>query len=206
MALTRQPDGGDAMFRRLYDWTLRWAASRHAPAALGVVSVIESSIFPVPTEVLFVPMVLSRPEAAMRYALIASVGSVLGGVLGWLLGFYLFDVLARPVLEIYGKMDAFEALKASTGDGAVLAMLVTSGAVHLPPMKVVTILAGVIAFNLPLFILAAIVARGGKFFALAWAVRRYGAVVVDVMERRFTLVAGIGLLAVLAVWLGLKLT
>jgi membrane protein YqaA with SNARE-associated domain len=206
MALTRQPDGGDAMFRRLYDWTLRWAASRHAPAALGVVSVIESSIFPVPTEVLFVPMVLSRPEAAMRDALIASVGSVLGGVLGWLLGFYLFDVLARPVLEIYGKMDAFEALKASTGDGAVLAMLVTSGAVHLPPMKVVTILAGVIAFNLPLFILAAIVARGGKFFALAWAVRRYGAVVVDVMERRFTLVAGIGLLAVLAVWLGLKLT
>ena len=194
------------MFRRLYDWTLRWAASRHAPAALGVVSVIESSIFPVPTEVLFVPMVLSRPEAAMRYALIASVGSVLGGVLGWLLGFYLFDLLARPVLEIYGKMDAFEALKASTGDGAVLAMLVTSGAVHLPPMKVVTILAGVIAFNLPLFILAAIVARGGKFFALAWAVRRYGAVVVDVMERRFTLVAGIGLLAVLAVWLGLKLT
>lgn len=185
------------MFRRLYEWTLRWAGSRHAPAALGVASIIESSVFLVPAEVLFVPMVLSRPEKAMRYALIASVGSVVGGILGWLLGFYLFDLLAGPVLEFYGKMDSFVALRDSTGDGAILLMLVTSGAVHLPPMKVVTILAGVIAFNLPLFILAAIVARGGKFFALAWALRRYGPAVVDVIERRFTLVVGLGLVALL---------
>lgn len=185
------------MFRRLYEWTLRWAGSRHAPAALGVASIIESSVFLVPAEVLFVPMVLSRPEKAMRYALIASVGSVVGGILGWLLGFYLFDLLAGPVLEFYGKMDSFVALRDSTGDGAILLMLVTSGAVHLPPMKVVTILAGVIAFNLPLFILAAIVARGGKFFALAWALRRYGPAVVAVIERRFTLVVGLGLVALL---------
>ena len=143
------------------------------------------------------PKVLSRPEKAMSYALIASVGSVVGGILGWLLGFYLFDLLAGPVLEFYGKMDSFVALRDSTGDGAILLMLVTSGAVHLPPMKVVTILAGVIAFNLPLFILAAIVARGGKFFALAWALRRYGPAVVDVIERRFTLVVGLGLVALL---------
>jgi len=85
-------------------------------------------------------------------------------------------------------------------------MLITSGAAHLPPMKVVTILAGVIGFNLPLFILAAIVARGGKFALLAWALRRYGAAVVAVIERRFTLIAGIGLVAMLAVWLALSLT
>lgn len=193
------------MLRRLYDWTLRWAASRHAPAALAVVSVIESSVFLVPAEVLFVPMVLARPDRAWRYALIASVGSVIGGILGWLLGFYLFDLLAEPVLVFYGKMEAFEALKASTGDGAILLMLVTSGAAHLPPMKVVTILAGVIAFNLPLFILAAIVARGGKFFALAWALHRYGSVVVDVIENRFTRLVGIGLVAALAVYLVAKL-
>ena len=193
------------MIRKLYDWTLRWAGSRHAPAALGVVSVIESSVFLVPAEVLFVPMVLARPDRAWRYALIASVGSVIGGILGWLLGFYLFDLLAEPVLAFYGKLDAFEALKAETGDGAILVMLVTSGALHLPPMKVVTILAGVIAFNLPLFILAAIVARGGKFFALAWALRRYGAVVVDVIEKRFTRVVGIGLVGALAVYLVVKL-
>ena len=193
------------MFRKLYDWTLRWAASRHAGTALGVVSFVESSVFPVPAEVLFVPMVLSRPEHAMRYALIASVASVLGGIAGWMIGFYGFDLLARPILEFYGKMDAFETLKSDTGDGAILVMLVTSGLAHLPPMKVVTILSGVVEFDLKLFILSAIVARGGKFFVLAWAVRKYGKAVVKVIERRFAYVA-IGVVAVLGLaWIFFKL-
>ena len=101
--------------------------------------------------------------------------------------------------------DEFDALKAKTGDGAILAMLVTSGLAHLPPMKVVTILSGVIAFDLKLFILSAIVARGGKFFLLAWAVRKYGEAIVKVIERRFAYVA-IGGVAVLGLaWLGWKL-
>lgn len=192
------------MFRKLYMWTLRWAASRHADKALGVVSFVESSVFPVPAEVLFVPMVLSRPDRAMRYALIASVASVLGGIAGWMIGFYGFELIAAPILEFYGKADVFEALKAKTGEGAILTMLVTSGIAHLPPMKVVTILSGVIAFDLKLFILSAIVARGGKFFLLAWAVRKYGETVVKVIERRFTYVA-IGLVCVLGLaWFGLK--
>ena len=192
------------MFRKLYDWTLRWSASRHAEPAMAAVSFVESSIFPVPAEVLFVPMVLSRPDRAMRYALIATIASVLGGIAGWMIGFYGFDLIARPILEFYGKVAEFDALKAQTGDGAILVMLVTSGLAHLPPMKVVTILSGVIAFDLKLFILSAIVARGGKFFLLAWALRKYGATIVDVIERRFAMVA-IGLVAVLAaVWLGLK--
>lgn len=192
------------MFRKLYDWTLRWSASRHADKALAVVSFVESSVFPVPAEVLFVPMVLSRPDRAMRYALIASVASVLGGIAGWMIGFYGFELIADPILRFYGKIDAFEALKASTGEGAILTMLVTSGIAHLPPMKVVTILSGVIAFDLKLFILSAIVARGGKFFLLAWAVRKYGEAIVKVIERRFAYVA-IGLVAVLGLaWFGLK--
>lgn len=192
------------MFRTLYDWTLRWAASRHADKALGVVSFVESSVFPVPAEVLFVPMVLSRPDRAMRYALIASVASVLGGVAGWMIGFYGFDLIAKPILDFYGKVDEFDALKAQTGETAILTMLITSGIAHLPPMKVVTILSGVIAFDLKLFILSAIVARGGKFFLLAWAVRKYGEAIVKVIERRFAYVA-IGLVAVLGLaWLGLK--
>ena len=192
------------MFRKLYDWTLRWAASRHADTALGVVSFVESSVFPVPAEVLFVPMVLSRPDRAMRYALIASVTSVLGGIAGWMIGFYGFDLVAKPILEFYGKLDAFESLKAQTGETAILTMLVTSGVAHLPPMKVVTILSGVIAFDLKLFILSAIVARGGKFFLLAWAVRKYGEAVVKVIERRFAYIA-IGAVAVLGLaWIGLK--
>ena len=192
------------MFRKLYDWTLRWSASRHAETAMGVVSFVESSVFPVPAEVLFVPMVLSRPDRAMRYALIASIASVLGGIAGWMIGFYGFDLIARPILAFYGKVDEFEALKTQTGDGAILLMLITSGLAHLPPMKVVTILSGVIAFDLKLFVLSAVVARGAKFFLLAWALRKYGAAIVEVIERRFATVAILAIAVLGLAWIWLK--
>ena len=140
----------------------------------------------------------------MRYALIATVTSVLGGILGWLIGHYAFDLLARPLLEFYGKMQAFQDLRSRTGDMTILIMLVTSGLSHLPPMKVVTILSGVVSFDLTLFILSAIVARGGRFFLLAWALKRYGKPMAEFVERRFTLIAA-GVLAALAVfWVALK--
>lgn len=177
------------MLRALYDWTLRWAASRHAPVALGAVSFVESSVFPIPADVLFVPMVLARPDLVWRYALVASVTSVLGGIFGWWIGHFAFDAIALPVLEFYGKLAAFEELKAATGESAILLLLVTSGFSHLPPMKVVTILAGVLSFNLPLFILAAIVARGGRFALLGWLLARYGQSMALFIERRFTQIA-----------------
>ena len=173
------------MLRRLYEWTLRWAGSRYAELALAIISFVESSIFPLPAEVLFVPMCLSRPEKAMRFALIATVTSVLGGVAGWMIGHYFFGLIAQPILEFYGKLQAFEDLKARTSDGAILTMLITSGLAHLPPMKVVTILSGVIGFDLKLFVLSAIIVRGAKFFALAWALVRYGEMMVTVMAQRF---------------------
>lgn len=189
------------MFRRLYHWTLRWAGSRHAPAAMGAVSFVESSFFPVPADVLFVPMVLARPEAAMRYALIATVTSVLGGVFGWMIGHYAFDLIAAPLLEFYGKMAAFEAVQGQTGTGAILVMLITSGFSHIPPMKVVTILSGLVSFDLKWFVLSAIVARGGRFYLLAWALSRYGAGMAAFVARRFAWIAG-GLTVVLALgWL-----
>lgn len=178
------------MFRKLYDWTLAWAGSRHAPKALGVVSFTESSFFPIPADVLFVPMCLSRPERAMRYALIATITSVLGGMFGWAIGHFAFDMIARPMLEATGKMGSFEALKSETGDIAILIMLVTSGFSHIPPMKVVTILSGVISFDFKWFVLSAIVARGGRFYLLAWLLRRYGAAMAEFVERRFAWVAG----------------
>ncbi|EEW26404.1 YqaA family protein [Rhodobacter ferrooxidans] len=192
------------MFRALYHWTLRWAGSRQAPVALAAVSFVESSVFPIPADVLFVPMCLSRPEKAMRYALIATVTSVLGGILGWVIGFYFFDMIARPILEFYGKLAAFDALRQGTGAEAILLLLVTSGLSHLPPMKVVTILSGVVAFDLKLFILSAIVARGARFYLLAWLLRRYGQAIVGFIERRFPLVvAGVaGALAL--VWAAVK--
>jgi membrane protein YqaA with SNARE-associated domain len=191
------------MFRKLYDWTLKWAASRHAEKALGAVSFVESSVFPIPADVLFIPMVLARPENAYRLALIASITSVLGGIFGWMIGHYAFDLIAQPLLDFYGKTEAFNALKDATGTGTILLLLTTSGFSHLPPMKVVTILSGLVSFDLTLFILSAIVARGGRFFLLAWLLKRYGKPMAEFVERRFTLIAA-GLLAVLAaIWIAL---
>ena len=183
------------MFRKLYDWTLRQAASPRAEPVLGAISFVESSVFPIPADVLFVPMCLSRPERAMRYALIATVTSVLGGIFGWAIGLWFFDLIAQPVLEFYGKLDAFNALKSETGETAILVMLVTSGLSHLPPMKVVTILSGVVAFDLKLFIISAIIARGGRFYLLAWLLQRHGQAIPGFIERRLPWVALVTCLA-----------
>lgn len=186
------------MFRTLYDWTLRQAGRKQAPAVLGAISFVESSVFPIPADVLFVPMCLARPDRAWRYALIASVTSVLGGIFGWAIGYWAFDAIARPLLELYGKMAAFEALKGETGTWAILVMLVTSGLAHLPPMKVVTILSGVVAFDLKLFILSAIVARGGRFYLLAFLLNRYGLRITAFIEKRMIWIVGAVLVAALA--------
>lgn len=189
------------MLANLTEWTKSWAASRHADRVLALISVIESSVFPLPTEVLFVPMCLTRPDRAMHYAVIAAIGSVLGGILGWTIGYYFFDLIALPILEFYGGVARFEELKAATGNGTVLLMLVTSGLAHLPPMKVVTILSGAIGFSLPLFILAAVIARGAKFLALGWALQTYGAAIADVIHRRLATFAIAVIVAAVAFWL-----
>lgn len=193
------------MFRKLYNWTLHWAGSRYAEPAMGAVSFVESSFFPIPADVLFIPMCLARPDRVWRYALIATITSVLGGIFGWMIGYYAFDLLARPALEFYGKLGAFEALKAQTGDTAILVMLVTSGLSHLPPMKVVTILSGVVSFDLKWFILSAIVARGGRFYLLAYLLQRYGAAMAGFIERRLALIVG-GLVVVAGlIWLATRM-
>jgi membrane protein YqaA with SNARE-associated domain len=191
------------MLKSLYTWTLSWAASRHAEKALALASFAESSFFPIPADVLFIPMCLSHPQGAMRLAAIATITSVLGGIFGWWIGYVAFETIAAPLLEFYGKTAAFQALKDQTGTGAILLMLVTSGATHLPPMKVVTILSGLIGFDLKWFILSAIIARGGRFFLLAYILRRYGAEILGFVEKRLPWVAAGGLAALGALWLWL---
>ena len=149
-------------------------------------------------------MCLATPERAYRLALVASVTSVLGGIFGWLIGHYAFDLLARPLLEFYGKMEAFDSLKDATGTGTILLLLITSGFSHLPPMKVVTILSGVVSFDLTLFILSAIVARSGRFYLLAWLLKTYGKPMAEFVERRFTLIAAVLLGIMAVVWFTLK--
>jgi membrane protein YqaA with SNARE-associated domain len=176
------------MLRRLYDWTMSLAARETAEIWLAVIAFVESSVFLVPADVLFIPMAIARPERAYRYAIVATVASVLGGIAGWYLGHYAFEAIARPILEFYGKLDEFNALSQSGGDW-ILLMLVTSGIAHLPPIKVVTILSGAAGVNLWLFIASAIVARGARFLALAWLLRRYGDEIRHFIEKRLGPVA-----------------
>ncbi len=178
------------MLRRLYDWTLSLAARKSAEWWLAFIAFVESSVFLVPADVLYLPMALSRPDRAYRYALIATAASVLGGIAGWFLGHYAYEAIAKPVLEFYGKLDEFDALRTSSGTGFILLMLVTSGVAHLPPIKVVTILAGVISFPLGWFILSAIIARGARFLFLAWLLRTYGEAIRHFVEDRLGLLAG----------------
>jgi membrane protein YqaA with SNARE-associated domain len=172
------------MLRKLYDWTLSLAARKSAEWWLAIIAFVESSVFLVPADVLYLPMALARPDRAYRYAIVATVASVLGGIAGWFLGHFAYEAVARPVLEFYGKYDEFEALRVSAGTGFILLMLITSGVSHLPPIKVVTILAGVIGFPLGWFILSAIVARGARFLFLAWLLRRYGEPIRAFIEKR----------------------
>ncbi|MET0943747.1 MAG: YqaA family protein [Mesorhizobium sp.] len=189
------------MLRKLYDWTLSLAARKSAEWWLAFIAFVESSVFLVPADVLFLPMALSRPDRAYRYALIATVASVLGGIAGWFLGHYAYEAIAKPVLEFYGKFDEFEALRQSGGTGFVLLMLITSGLAHLPPIKVVTILSGVLNVNIWVFIVSAIVARGARFFFLAWLLKTYGEPIREFIEKRLGTIAGLGAAALILLYL-----
>jgi membrane protein YqaA with SNARE-associated domain len=158
---------------------------------LAVIAFVESSIFLVPADVLFLPMALAKPHRAWRYALIATVASVLGGIAGWAIGYYAFEAVAKPILQFYGKLDAFEQMRSGVTYGTVVLLLITSGLAHLPPIKVVTILSGVANVNLGLFIVSAIVARGARFFFLAWLLRRYGEPIRHFIEKRLGQIAAI---------------
>ncbi|MCO5081755.1 MAG: DedA family protein [Rhizobiaceae bacterium] len=195
------------MLRGLYEWTMSLAARKSAEWWLAIIAFIESSVFLVPADVLYVPMAIARPDRAYRYAIVATVASVLGGIAGWMLGHYAYETLAKPVLEFYGKLDEFEALIPSEGEatGFILLMLVTSGLAHLPPIKVVTILSGVIGVNIWIFILSAIVARGARFWLLAWLLRRYGEAIRHFIEKRLGLIAAAGAAAVILLYILYKL-
>lgn len=192
------------MLRKLYDWTLSLAARKSAEWWLAIIAFVESSVFLVPADVLYLPMALSRPDRAYRYALIATIASVLGGIAGWFLGHYAYEGVAKPILEFYGKLDDFEHLKNSTGIGLIIILLVTSGLAHLPPIKVVTILSGVVGVNIWLFILLAIVARGARFFALAWLLKTYGEPIRHFIEQRLGTIAALAAAAVILLYIAVR--
>jgi membrane protein YqaA with SNARE-associated domain len=128
----------------------------------------------------------------------------LGGLAGYLLGHYAYQEIATPVLAFYGKLQVFEQLQSSASKDAILLMLVTSGLAHMPPIKVVTILSGAVGINPWLFIASCLVARGARFFALAWALASYGDLIRDFIERRLAILAGAAAAFVLVVYVAVS--
>jgi len=189
------------MLKRLTEWIISLAGRKSAQYWLGFIAFVENSVFVIPVDVLFVPMSMVKPHRAWHYALIATVFSVLGGIAGWLLGFYAYEALARPILEFYGKVDSFENLRSSASFELILLLMVTSGLSHLPPIKIVTILAGVVGLNLWLFILLALITRGGRFCLLAFILQRYGTILLAFVLRRLTFIVIAASILLLGAWI-----
>jgi membrane protein YqaA with SNARE-associated domain len=192
------------MLQKLYDWTLSLAARKTAELWLAIIAFVESSIFLVPADVLFLPMALARPNRAYRYALVATVASSLGGIAGYALGYFAYETVAKPILVFYGKLAEFEHLKTCTSDQTLLVLLTTSGLAHLPPIKIVTILAGVAQISFSFFVLSCVIARGARFFALAWALKTYGDSIRNFIEKRLALLAGLVAAILIALYLAVK--
>jgi membrane protein YqaA with SNARE-associated domain len=177
------------MLRRFYDRILALAASPRAPLWLAVVAFAESSFFPLPPDLLLIPMALARPRRAFHYAAICTVASVVGGMLGYLIGYALFDQLAQPLLRFYHYTDAFTAFQARFAQYGLWIILI-KGLTPIP-YKIVTIASGAARFDIPLFIGASIITRGARFFLIALLLRVFGEPVRGFIENRLGMVLGV---------------
>jgi membrane protein YqaA with SNARE-associated domain len=174
------------MFRALYDWTLRLAHHRHAVRSMAAVSFAESSFFPIPPDVVLVPVVLAQRDRAYWIATVCTVASVLGGILGYLIGYALLETVGAWLIRLYGMGDgiaAFQATFAAYGAWIILLKGLTP-----IPFKLVTIASGIAQFNFPLFVLLALITRGFRFFLIAFLLKKYGEPVQEFIERRLTLI------------------
>ncbi len=174
------------MLRRLYDWTMAMAGGRYAVPVLAGVSFVESSFFPIPPDLVLIPMVLAERARAWWYAFAATLSSVLGGLFGYLIGAFVFDQIALPLLEFYGYTKQFETFGDWFTDQG--AWIVLFAGVTPFPYKVITITSGAVGLSLPVFILASIVARGLRFFIVAGLLYFFGPAIRDFIEKRLAFV------------------
>nr|QIO37487.1 DedA family protein [Bradyrhizobium sp. 1(2017)] len=178
------------MLKRIYDWCIDAAHKPYALWIMGVVSFAESSFFPVPPDVMLIPMSLARPQRAWLYAAVCTATSVLGGIVGYAIGALLFDSLGQWLIQVYGLADKVDAFRASYAEwGAVIILL--KGLTPIP-YKLVTITSGFAGYNILLFILCSIVARGGRFFVVAILLNRYGDWIRVRIERHLGLWVALG--------------
>ena len=170
------------MLRRIYDWCIASAERPYATWLMGFISFIESSFFPIPPDAMLIPMSIARPDRAWFFAHVCTLTSVAGGVLGYAIGYYLYESLGLWLIQLYGyggKVDAFRAAYAEWGTWIILLKGVTP-----IPYKIVTIASGFSGYNFTMFVLLSFVARGIRFYLLAFLLNRYGAEARLIIEKR----------------------
>ncbi len=160
------------MIRGLYDWTMRLAAHRQALWALAAISFIESSVFPIPPDIILIPMVLAAREKAWRFAMVCTIASVLGGMAGYGIGYFLFDSVGRPLLDFYGYGEKFSQFQGYYNEWG--AWIVGGAGVTPFPYKVITIASGVTGLDPVVFTVASVLSRGVRFFLVAGLLWHFG--------------------------------
>ncbi len=173
------------MLRGLYNWTLGLAGHRNALWALAIVSFAESSIFPIPPDILMIPMILARPHRAFLIASVCLIASVLGGIAGYAIGALFYDQIGAPILAALGKADAMAEFNTRFNDLGFWPVLIAGLTPF--PYKVITIMSGWTGLPLGTFIVTSIIARGIRFFVIAALLRQFGAPLRDFIERRLGL-------------------
>ncbi len=193
---------GRPMLHRLYQRVLALAAGPQATVWLAIIAFAEASFFPIPPDVLLIPMALARPDRAWRYATICMIGSVIGGAFGYLIGYALFEVVAKPLLHLYGYDAAYQAFQQTFAKWGLWFILI-KGLTPIP-YKIVTIASGAAKFNFPLFMAASLITRGGRFFLVATLLRFFGDHVRVFIERRLGLVTSAIALGIVAGFVVIK--
>jgi membrane protein YqaA with SNARE-associated domain len=178
------------MLRSLYDWCIRAAEKPYATWLLGFISFIESSFFPIPPDTMLIPMSLARPDRAWFYAHVCTLTSVAGGVLGYFIGAVLYDSVGLWLIQLYGYGDRVEQFRAAYAEwGAWIILL--KGMTPIP-YKIVTIASGFAGYSFVMFVLLSFVARGMRFYLLAFLLNRYGPQAREILERRLGLWVTLG--------------
>ncbi len=171
------------VLRRLYDWTIGWSRTRNAPYALSAIAFAESSFFPVPPDVVLVPMVASKRQMWFRYALICTAGSVLGALMGYLIGWVFYESVGQAIVNAYNLQRSMEVIGEKYSQNALLTIF-TAGFTPIP-FKVITIGAGLFNVSIPDLVAGSILGRAGRFFLVAGLLRVFGEKALGLIDRHF---------------------
>ena len=169
------------LVRRVYDEVISLSSRKNALFWLAVISFVESSFFPIPPDIMLIPMILATPKQAWKIAGVCTVSSVIGAYLGYIIGFYFFQLIAEPILNFYHFMDRFNTFKNLYNEYG--AWIVFGAGITPFPYKIITIASGVVHLNLAIFTIASIIARGLRFFLIAWLLKTYGEAMKNFIEK-----------------------